>query len=368
MTRLRILKSTLLCLLTLAWLLSNESVVAQQIPALEDVPRALPDPPRTSLMQRHTDLAARRAVLFGRIDDFNQRCRLYYSNSPEAKECPSAKGPLYADRDAYIAALKSFNWDLEQAIGDYQNKLEKRLAELDAGLQRDAEALRRMGFSRRAEDFAEWAKFSTDAHRQAFLKFMDIVIDEGADYAVKWSAAQIGAAHASRFGADQANELLRKMQAQGINNPHAEAYLRKIVDQNLTKDGAQLTNELADALHQDLRVLRDLMTVDKNNSNAEKALKLVQMIAPPHLAKVATLGELGIWVVADVGAQRIAAANVRRLTELTEKDLKTLTTISCVSQRRLVEKHEVGAKLAELHERPFDQPKPFISKGCSEGR
>lgn len=352
-------------LLAVGLLICSPALAQQsQIPALEDVPRSLPESIAADLLARHLGLANTRNLLRSRIGDHFTRCSVVSTNSPEHRECLRTREPLFADRDAYIANVKQFNWDLEQAVGGYRNGLERRLAEIDDGLKRDATALRFLGFERRAENFADWAKFSADAHRFTFLKVMDSIIDAGSDLAVKGLLSRLQVMRVSKFGADEARELLRQMEAQSLGNVNATRYLQQIIDRNLTKEGVALANELAVELHKDMRVLRDLLTVDKDASTLEKSYKLSKMFMPPHVEKGAEILELGVWVAYDVGAQSVASKQIRRLTELTEKDLKALKGIACVTQRRLVERHSVGARLAAVNNRTFDQPKPVVWQTC----
>lgn len=341
-------------------LLLSASASAQQVPALESVPDALPDPPRNSLKLRYADLAATRDSLRSRIRDRDARCRIYYTNSPEAKECPDLTARLEGEKDVYIAAVNKFNWDLSQEVGGYRNKLERRVAELDEGLRNDATAIRQLGFDRRAEDFAEWAKLSTDAHRLAFVKLMNFVVDESSDLLAKGVFAQIRALYPSRFGPDEARDLLAKMDGDNLVNPDARAYLRDVA----RGISPWQESKLVEALHKDLRKARDVVIAGNSGQNLEAALKLVKWIAPPHIRMGADLAEMAVWVGYDVAAQTVAGRQVRRLTELTESQLKALDGIVCVTQRRLTEKYEVNGKLAALDGRPFDQPKPIVSSRC----
>ena len=55
------------------------------------------------------------------------------------------------------------------------DSLTARIAELSTKIARDEEAIRRLGFERRAVDFQEWAKLSADARAKLESATLDLL-------------------------------------------------------------------------------------------------------------------------------------------------------------------------------------------------
>lgn len=328
---------------------------AQKIPALEAVNLALPDLPRAALETRRATLVSTRGELRARFDKYQSRCLL--QETPQAvRECPGEKTSFQADMEAHIIATKSFNWDLEQETGGYRLSLENRLKELDDGLARDAVAVQRLGFKRRAQDFDDLVRLSTEAHRLAFQKIADVLVDEGGPLLVEGVIGKLRELRATGLGPDEARALLRQFDDANLVNPKARAYLREVA--RGATPGAEA--KLAGAVQEDLQQFRDLNAAGKAGDNKEAALKLMQWIAPPGSG----IMEIAVWVGYDVTAQTLVSGTVETLSTVSGDQLKGLSAIMCLSQRRLAEKHEAGLKLAALQGKPFDRPVPVINPSC----
>jgi len=328
----------------------------QKIPALEGVNPALSDPPRTALETRRAALVSTRASLRDMIAKYEGHCLLRESGSRADRECPGEKASLEAGKEAYVVAVKSFNWDLEQAVGEYRNVLEKRLRDLNEGLARDAAAIRNQGFKRRAEDFEDLARLSSEAHRLAFLKVMDVLVDEAAPLITQGIVGKLRELRATGLGPGEAKAILKQFDDANLVNPKARAYLREVA--RGSTPGVE--GKLAGAIQEDLQQMREIDTAGGKGQKLEAALKLVQWVAPPGSG----IMEIAVWVGYDITAQTLVSGTVTMLNDKTIDQLKGLNAIICVSQRRLVEKHAVGFKLAALEGRPFDRQRPMVNDRC----
>jgi len=336
--------------------LFGTGALAQKIPALEEVNPALSDPPRAALETRRAAMVSTRASLRDKIAKYEGRCLLRESGSRADRECPGEKASLEAGKEAYVVAVKSFNWDLEQAVGEYRNALEKRLRELNEGLERDAAAIRNQGFKRRAEDFEDLARLSSEAHRRAFLKVMDVLVDEAAPLITQGIAGKLREMRATGLGPGEARAILKQFDDANLVNPKARAYLGEVA--RGATPGAE--GRLAGAMQEDLQQMRDISAAGGKGERLEAALKLVQWVAPPGSGVM----EIAVWVGYDITAQTLVSGTVTLLNDKTIDQLKGLNAVMCVSQRRLVEKHDVGVKLAALEGKPFDRPKPIVNGDC----
>jgi len=333
------------------------------IPAIEDVPDALRDPPRSSLVQRQVALLARRADLLPRIKDRDARCQLYSSKSKEAFECPELTARIQQQKSAYIASVNKFNWDVDQAIAQYQNELERRLGLLDNGLALDARSIQKLGFSKRASDFAEWATLSEDAHRKLVLNAMDNIVNGGG----AWIAGRLTSRlqslgiGAGTLNPSEARLLLREYDASNVLNSKAREYLRTIA----TSATPGETGELARLIHEDLMSARDAYVTAQDQSHFEAMLKMLETVAPPHIRFAADGAELLVWAAYDFSAQWIATERIQAYMQLTDEQLRALSSIACVSQRRVAEQYEIKKTLAALNGKPFDRARPIVAGHCT---
>jgi len=337
---------------------AGASAQPQQIPTLEDIPQALSSPPRDSLDRRHMGLASTRDSLRTRIKTHFERCSLYYSNSSEARECPGATVQLDTEKEAYIVAVKSFNWDLQQAIGDEQNRLEKRVREMEQAISNDANAVKRFGFDRRAEDFDKWVRLSKEAQDKAVDKLLERLFETAADEMRSGILDQLTRAN----GAD-IDQMLLKLQAAGLGAVASADALRQY---QATQD-KQLLKSIAKQLSEDLR---SIIKFDENYQKSEKfeaAWEALQFFSPPGVRQVLAAVETGAWVTYGVGMQAVAIAEVARLNKLTDKELKAVQNIHCLFETHTLERYNAKLKLAMLTYRDASElTKPVQSKACSK--
>ena len=346
-----------------ALLLAASGAVTAQIPALEEVPRFLPEASRVPLEARYAELAARRDSLRARIRDHDARCRLYSSNAPEATTCPPAKIRLSADREAYVTSVKTFNWDLEQSIGDYRIFLEKGLARAEEALVRDAEAVKRLGFERRAEDFKEWERLSADARNKLSVELTKFIVDEGGEAVVKSFAATL---QGSLRGLDpgEARELARKLEQSGLGSSPSARALREYASRSPSR--AELI-ELATMLHKDIQTLINA----GSERGLERALELIKLFGGDAIEKYLpglAIGELAVWSTYSAAAQSVAVIEVSRLNRMTDRQLKGLASIRCVTERHMAERYGWLVKMAEFRGTSAPTPAPAQSAACRSAR
>lgn len=351
-------KAAARAMLSLGAALFSADAPAQRIriPALENVDQALSDPPRTALEARRAALVSTRALLHGRFKKYEGRC--YVRETPQAvRECPGEKVGFDADMDAHIAATKSFNWDLEQAIGEYRIGLERRIRDMDEALKRDADAAKNFGFNRRAEDFDKWVQLSREAQSKAVDKLLSQVFDARADELRSGIFEQVSQANSA-----QIDQMLLKLRAAGLGAGASAEALRRYQE---TGD-KQLLRPLAMQLSEDLKSLIRLDDALQKSSSFEAAWEALQYFSPPGMRQLLALGETATWATYGAGMQVVAVAEVARLNSLTVEQLRGLHNIHCLFERHTFERYQAKRKLAELTGRGLSElVTPLQSQACA---
>lgn len=344
--------------LSLCAALFATTATAQKVPALAEVNPALSDPPRAQLDTRRAALASTRASLRDRIQKYDDRCLLRQSGSQADRECPGEKVGLETDRDAYAAGVKSFNWDLEQAVGEYRMSLEKRILDMDLAIKQDAEAVARFGFSRRADDFDKWAQLSKEAQGKAIGKIAGLMLEAGVDEMRNGISEQLLNASGAEI-----DRVLLSLRAAGLGAGAAAESLRRYKE---TKD-KQLLRSIAMQLNEELRSAIKIDEAGRQGNNFEAAWETLQMVVPPGMRQVLVLGETAAWATYSIGMQTVAVVEVQRLNKLTTKELAALHNIQCLFENHVLERYHAKVKLAELTGRgPSELSKPVQSNSCKK--
>lgn len=333
---------------------------ARPVPALDDIAPALPDPPRSNLTRRRTELVATRDALHIRRTYFEEHCHIY--TATEARACTAAAIQLLADTEACTAAVKSFNWDLEQSFGEERIRLEGVIRGLDQALDNDATAVKRFGFDRRAEDFEKWAGISEEAKHKVVDKLLEQIFEIGGDKMREGIFEQLS--NADDKGIDQ---MLLKLQTLGLGAAASADALREYKGKGI-KDLPWLRS-LAKQLNEDLR---SVIKFDENyqlGNNFEAGLETLKYFLPPGPREIVSLAEVSAWATYGAGMQVVAVVEVERLNELTDKELLALQKIHCVSERHILARYEAKVKLAALlNQNDADLVKPVTSRSCSKSQ
>ena len=325
------------------------------IPALGEISEALPNPPQGDFRQRRAKLDSTRDSLCSRKKYFEEHCLVY--SASEAKGCTDRAIRLLCDTESCIAAVKSFNWELEQAFGEERNRLEDRILEIDQALKNDVTAIKRFGFDRRAEDFEKWARISEETKHKVVDKLMEQVFEAGAEKMRDGIFEQLTSA--DNQGIDQ---MLLKLQTLGLGAAASADALRQYKH---TRD-KQLLRPIAKHLSEDLQTIVKFDERYQKGENFEAGLEALKFFLPPGTREVVSMAEMAAWATYGAGMQTVALVEVKRLNELTNKELLALQEIHCISERHILARYEAKAKLAALlNQNVSDVVKPVLSKSCS---
>ena len=269
-------------------------------------------------------------------------------------------GEAKAELDRYAAATTALQAGdagpmLALRIGaelrpvDVQNRAaeKKRLTvqekDLAARIERDIIAIRRLGFDRRAEDFAEWESLGKDAKAQ----FEKEVIDAATDTV----AGKVGdnlLKSFSRFDMAKAGRWLKLLEKVEPRPVELIALINKVA---AAGNKAQMTNEAALIL-QGIERIQSAQAAQGRDELLLLGLDLMCDVVPPpgdaHCSAFKTVGKLTAASLYNNAARRVAVNEVDRLTRMTESQLKALARLNELLTRHVKERNEVRAKLREL--------------------
>src|SRR5688572_20097977 len=157
---------------------SAAGLVQTGVPALPEIPTALQENVRASLIAKRQPLAEQKLVLIDEGNSINQQCAKVQKGSQQHQDC-------LARLERFNAGVKTLRSNVDQladqidlAIDAEVTRLTTRDTELTKALDKDAEAIRNLGFARRAEDFAEWEKLGADAKAQFEKEVVDAATDQ----------------------------------------------------------------------------------------------------------------------------------------------------------------------------------------------
>lgn len=317
------------------------------MPAMPEIPQALPEAVRDALIAERKPLAERKMALLDEADASNRRCAQVVEGSPEHQACLAARADFNARVEVLRADMARLADDIGAAMDAEVARLRKVDGELTAAIDRDVTAINRLGFARRAEDFEAWTKLAADAQKQ---------------YEAEWQA-QLGDALAavaqdkllagfSRMGDAQLAGLVSRLERAG--DPARAPALQALKEVQAARIGQRahmgkqaaaiaagidrgLQGARAAKDEENLRFWLDFLC---DAAEAGDAMKGCNLLKGEMLATTAALYANA--------ASRVAAAEVDRLAALTEDQLKALQKLDGLLVRHVQERNAVRAALKEL--------------------
>jgi hypothetical protein len=157
---------------------SAAGIVQTGVPALPEIPMALQEGVRASLIGKRQPLAQQKLALISDGEAINQQCARVEKGSPQHQECLVRLARFSAGVKALRSNVVQLADEIDLAVEAEIARLAARDKELTAALDKDAEAIRNLGFARRAEDFAEWEKLGADAKAQFEKEVIDAATDQ----------------------------------------------------------------------------------------------------------------------------------------------------------------------------------------------
>jgi hypothetical protein len=318
-------------------------LVQTGVPALPEIPKALQENVRASLIAKRQPLAEQKLVLIDEGNSINQRCAKVEKGSQQHQDCLAQLARFNAGVQTLRSKVDQLADEIDLAIDAEIALLGSRDKELTAALDRDAEAIRNLGFARRAEDFAEWEKLGADAKAQFENEVIDAATDQIAgkisDHLLE-SFSHFNAAKAGRW-----IKLLEK-----VEPPPTELIrlIRKVGD---IPDKARAIEDAAKIV-QGIERLKQASAAQSREDMLLLGMDLICDVVPPpgdaSCNAFKTIGKLTVASLYNNVARRVAINEVERLTTMTEGQLLALAKINELMVKHVKERNEVRAKLKQL--------------------
>lgn len=338
-----------------AWLLAATLLGAAgsataQIPALPVIPGALPAGAAWPLQAKRALLEQqRKTVLYGGTRH-NERCRAVKEGSPEHAECIASRERLDGDIRVLRAATDKLDDDIDAAVAIEKKNLAARDGEITAAIDRDIAAIRRLGFDRRAEDFAEWENLGAEAK----ARFEKEIIDTVTDAAIAKVRGRLlegfrafDDAQAARWIGELAKVDPRPVELIGLIER-----LAKIQDKAKIAESAELVLDRIEKLQKGRQALQPAGTAQAREEFLLMSLDLVCDVVPPPGDKSCkafrAVGKLTAASLYNNVARRVAVNEVERLTAMTEAQLRGLARINELMGKHVKDRNEVRTKLKAL--------------------
>ena len=330
-------------LLVLFTVLCFRQAVAQ-IPQVPQVPRALPGSVSPPLAARQMQLEKRRKTLLDDGASHNARCRK--DATIDVQACATALKKLESERVMLRKDVDSLDDDIDAAIAAERKRLQAREQDLARQIDRDATAVRNLGFDRRARDFEAWGQLALDAQ----IEFQNIVSAQ----ATSLLADKVKDGILSGVKADEAkiNEWISTLARQDPPPAEIIKLLRHLASVpydkrvKLATDAKYLATLIKDVAKtapvvrwkDGLPVLLEIICdgLPSGTSTECKSFRATATVTAAALYNNAT--------------RRVADAEIDKLTELTEEQLWHLGRLNALLKQHVAERGQVLATLKELEQ------------------
>lgn len=326
--------------LTMAWMLSIQ--VQAEVPELKPVPLDLPKDVHTALLKQAEELTAELGELARRNGELIKNCAAVDEGSVAAEKCRREQAALEDGRDHYVAATLRFNSIVDAEVSI--NELKTRIA-------RDQEAIRRLGFSSRAEDFQEWEKLADEARgqfeEQALSSITDLLFAGAAD------ANKAVIAGTGRLNTFSSQKLIGRLKEKGISDERVLNVIREIGAAKGKPARAKATKELIELVEKKGDLFNISQQINDNPGDIKTAAEAATTILSWGLQ-----GPLAGVFASDVQfmyaslynnlTRRMSMENIARLTTLTEQQLKNLSVLTGVLKKHASELQAARENLENL--------------------
>ena len=307
-------------LLLLSLLILFPISVTGQETELPEVPKALGE--NTELSHRRAKLVSEHDQLAQDISVHDGRCINKPKTTELVAECRASQAALNERIAAYSKGEAAFTETLKTAVSKRRAALEKQIAN-------DIEAMKRLGFSRRAEDFAEWEQLAV----QAKTEFENEVLGTIADIAIDKVRGGIVDAFKD-FDAAKATRLVQWIRARGIK-PEPTTLINAIERVGLAPDKARVADDAEFIVKQIEDYRNGRAAANDPTESAQFVSGLLEgTISDPRVGLLITEIKLTTAAVYNNATRRVARAEVERLTKLTESQLHNLHRL-----QKLLERH-----------------------------
>lgn len=339
-------------IILLAVIFALLSVVAHaQVQQPVNIPDGLSIEHKEDLNRRRSVLIGQRDILSAKLQSHNQKCSKVRSDSPEVEECHTNQKLLVAEIQEYNDAVKGFDQTVEKMLTVYKEQLEAQIHGLRNQIRMDEQAIRNLGFDKRAADFEEWVKLADDARKEFEEQTLDSIAElllTGSLDANKAFIKNIGS-----FNSFSTQKLIGRLNSAGIRNQRIWNLIREVGATKGKPEAAKATRELIELIEKE----GDLLAIAQNASNDPESIK-TKAEAVVTVLSWGLEGPLAGFLQSDVqfmfsslynaSSRYVSISNIEKLTTLTEEELKSLKKLSDVMKKHIDQLNRAKKELASL--------------------
>jgi hypothetical protein len=241
---------------------------------------------------------------------------------------------------------------VEKLDRDYKLKLDTyftaRIEALGVEVNKDREAINRLGLKSRAEDFEEWAKLSEETRADLQKQALEALISTGL------SAAQSANKIAASTNPWNANKMVTRLKSAGVKSETLFAAIRRVGATRGKPEAAEAVNEWIDAFSK----ARDLDNIERSIKDAKDASAkrtawleglatvLGWGLDDQRFSLLVTEIQLTTAAIYNNATQRVVAARIDQLTSMTEQQLLGLKGINVLLKRHVTARERAKKALA----------------------
>jgi tetratricopeptide (TPR) repeat protein len=226
--------------------------------------------------------------------------------------------------------------------------LEARERKLRADIASDQEAIRRLGFERRAEDFEEWNRLSASAKEEFKAKTLDSLLS------VTLTGVKTGTRQLAGLNPPTANRMISQLKSVGVGDPYLFDAIRRVAANQGKPQMAQAVNEFIERLGQAKDIISTANALDTRPRG--DIIPILEGIATalswglqdPRLEAAAASAQVIAYSWLSAATSAVGVQQVQRLSELTTDDLRILKILSTRLQNNVRELTHVKSELAVL--------------------
>ncbi len=355
------MNSTWKTIITSVALLLQMSAIAQIV--IPEVPSGLSNERKEDLYKIESALNNKKAVLEQKVKAFNAKCTekdIPESNKQLIAECTTDQAAIESDKASLRADIGVYLKNIESSKGAMAADLEKEIAELHRKIESDKTAIRNLGFDKRQEQFEEWEKLSAEKKKEfeaQTLKALKTSATSLFEIGLK-SAATTGGKNAIEFlDHNSAAEVRRKLEQMGIADPYFLELVDKVAKaknkEEKLKVGIDFAENLKNKIKGGVGIEENIKNGRTDDAAWDAALFLMNTMFPdPRLKAISTLGteeaRVMLYEIQWGSTELVAANQVRKLTSLTEEQLKILVPLTDLMEKHVRELNQAKDDLKML--------------------
>lgn len=218
----------------------------------------------------------------------------------------------------------------------------EKIAEHDRKIERDMQAIRNLGFARRAEDYEAWVGLSRSAQIKFEEQLLDIIADWAFDKLKDGFFEKI-----KSFDAAQGVKLVHILESRSYL-PKSAGLIERIKIMSRRGNAAGLAEDAKIIV----QYLEDLSAADADEIGKKQTLEFVAdvlelFVNDPRLKLLVAEFKVAEAAVFNNATRRVALHEVERLTNMTAGQLKALKSVQTVLIKHVKERRELKRLLTE---------------------